>query len=144
VNRFLTLAAATAIIGCGRVSDYESERPPLAGEKRSSDVDETLAEYDHAAEKSRALSAIPESRMTPWRRGSALEAERDRRCLDIYVGLLASEDFGLRWRALEQLRKLTGNDFDYFASATTGQRAPSTLRWKRWLESDGSTHKLRW
>jgi len=138
VNRFLTLAAAIATIGCGRISDYESERLPPADEKRSSGFDETLAE------KSRVLSAIPESRMTLWRRGSALEAERDRRCLEIYVGLLASEDFGLRWRALEQLRKLTGNDFDYFASATTDRRAPSTLRWKRWLESDGSTHKLRW
>ncbi len=67
----------------------------------------------------------------------------DRRGLPVLGKLLDSEDFALRARSVTALRNLTGKMFEFTAYESKEQRLVASAEWRKWLETEGKTAKLK-
>jgi hypothetical protein len=54
---------------------------------------------------------------------------------------LNDEDSAVRFYAIEGLRRLTGNTFDYHYYDEEDQRRPAIARWRQWLEQRSGSKK---
>ena len=64
-------------------------------------------------------------------------------CLKPFAKLLmCDEDFGMRWRSLDALRKLTGQRFDYYAAGNREERMEPAARWMAWIEENAGSAPL--
>lgn len=66
-----------------------------------------------------------------------LDRCRDLRCLDIMVGLLASEDRDVRGDAITFLRQLALRSFGYFINASGEENRASIEKWTAWAKTEG-------
>ena len=125
----------------------------LLGEIKQADT--LLARYS----KQRKLDPIAGIESTPAVRSSLEESYRirrlrrearehhkakDRKCLPMYVELLKVDEFSVRWEALDALRRVTGQEFHYYASAKPEEREKPIRDWADWVKRKGQTAKLNW
>ena len=69
-----------------------------------------------------------------WAISEALMNFQNPQCLIPLVDLLmCDQDFGLRWRSLEALRKLTGQEFGYYAAGNADERKEPAKKWRKWV-----------
>lgn len=54
------------------------------------------------------------------------------------VDQLDSDDPAIRFYAIQSLRELTGNTFDYRYYDDAERRRPAVARWRRWLRERGT------
>ena len=74
-------------------------------------------------------------------RGLALLGRHE--CLKPFAKLLmCDEDFGMRWRSLDALRKLTGQRFNYYAAGNREERMEPAARWMAWIEENAGSAPL--
>jgi len=79
-----------------------------------------------------------------WTVASALVKLRRRECLLPMAELLmCDEDFGVRWRSLDELRRLTGQDFGYYAAGDIDDREGPAAKWIAWVREHGAGATLR-
>jgi hypothetical protein len=64
-------------------------------------------------------------------------ARHDESAIPQLVHDLDSEDAAVRFYAIDGLKKLTGQTFDYVYYADADQRQPSVRRWRAWLAGRG-------
>ena len=98
------------------------------------DADETLAELTRHAEPDAIRFAA----------GEALANHGNRAALATLVSLLESEDPLMRTKSVRVLRATTGQNFEFLAFENDQTRSLKALAWKRWLEEDSATAKLRY
>ena len=67
----------------------------------------------------------------------AAAARGDRDAAPGLIGMLDSEDPGLRMLASASLKQLTGKDFGYDATAPEPDRRQAADRWQAWWEAEG-------
>lgn len=77
-----------------------------------------------------------------WMAARALSFAKRRECLQPLAELLMSEEFGLRWRALDELREITGLEFGYAAAADHAERLEPARRWLDWVENESGRAEL--
>ena len=69
-----------------------------------------------------------------WECSRAYARFHRRECLMPLAELLmCDEDFGIRWRSLESLRKITGQEFGYYAAGNAEERAGPARKWIDWV-----------
>ena len=56
---------------------------------------------------------------------------------------MCDEDFGLRWRSLEALRNITGQEFGYYAAGNAAEGKLPTNKWKQWVEQNMKNANLK-
>ena len=72
-----------------------------------------------------------------WAVSEALMKFQNPQCLIPLVNLLmCDQDFGLRWRSLEALRKLTGQEFGYYAAGNADERNEPAKKWRKWVNDN--------
>lgn len=72
-----------------------------------------------------------------WAISEALMRFQNPQCLIPLVNLLmCDQDFGLRWRSLEALRKLTGQEFGYYAAGNANERKEPAKKWRKWVNDN--------
>ena len=72
-----------------------------------------------------------------WAISEALMKFQNPQCLIPLVDLLiCDQDFGLRWRSLEALRKLTGQEFGYYAAGNADDRKEPAKKWRKWVNDN--------
>ena len=72
-----------------------------------------------------------------WAISEALMKFQNPQCLIPLVNLLmCDQDFGLRWRSLEALRKLTGQEFGYYAAGNANERKEPAKKWRKWVNDN--------
>ena len=72
-----------------------------------------------------------------WAISEALMKFQNPQCLIPLVDLLiCDQDFGLRWRSLEALRKLTGQEFGYYAAGNANERKEPAKKWRKWVNDN--------
>ena len=72
-----------------------------------------------------------------WAISEALMNFQNPQCLIPLVDLLmCDQDFGLRWRSLEALRKLTGQEFGYYAAGNADERKEPAKKWSKWVNDN--------
>ena len=72
-----------------------------------------------------------------WAMSEALMKFQNPQCLIPLVDLLTcDQDFGLRWRSLEALRKLTGQEFGYYAAGNANERKEPAKKWRKWVNDN--------
>ena len=72
-----------------------------------------------------------------WESANAFMKFQRRECLIPFAELLmCDEDFGLRWRSLESLRAITGQDFGYYAAGNAEERSVPATKWTDWLKKN--------
>jgi len=71
-----------------------------------------------------------------------LRKQKSHECLKAYAALLMTEEFAVRWDALEALRQITGEDFNYFASSDEEKRAGPAEAWRGWVAENCATAEL--
>ncbi len=71
-----------------------------------------------------------------------LSKARRRECLKPMAELLMCESFGVRWRSLDELRRLTGQEFGYYAASDAEERKGPAEKWLAWVEEHGPTAAL--
>ena len=72
-----------------------------------------------------------------WAISEALMKFQNPQCLIPLVNLLmCDQDFGLRWRSLEALRKLTGQEFGYYAAGNANERKEPAKKWRKWVKDN--------
>ena len=72
-----------------------------------------------------------------WAISEALIRFQNPQCLIPLVNLLmCDQDFGLRWRSLEALRKLTGQEFGYYAAGNANERKEPAKKWRKWVNDN--------
>ena len=72
-----------------------------------------------------------------WAISEALMKFQNPQCLIPLVNLLmCDQDFGLRWRSLEALRKLTGQEFGYYAAGNADERKEPAKKWRKWVNDN--------
>ncbi len=77
-----------------------------------------------------------------WQAARELARVSDRRALRPLAELLMSDDFKKRWRAHDELRRLTDMEFDYYAAADEEERAGPAAAWLEWVDGPGKTAPL--
>ncbi len=78
-----------------------------------------------------------------WECANALMKFQKKECLiPLSELLMCDEDFGLRWRSLEALRKITGQEFGYYAAGNAEERSVPATKWTDWLEANAGSAKL--
>jgi hypothetical protein len=78
-----------------------------------------------------------------WEAARSLALLRRRECLKPFAQLLmCDEDFGMRWRSLDALRKLTGQRFDYYAAGNMEERKEPAAKWIAWIEANEASAEL--
>lgn len=65
--------------------------------------------------------------------------ENDRTSTEQLVKELSSDDPAVRFYAIEGLRRLTGETFDYYYYQDEDQRKPAIEKWNQWLASQKAT-----
>lgn len=79
-----------------------------------------------------------------WAISEALIEFKNPQCLLPLVDLLmCDEDFGLRWRSLEALRNITGQEFGYYAAGNAAERKVPANKWKQWVEQNMKNANLK-
>ncbi|MGI9243728.1 MAG: DUF1080 domain-containing protein [Verrucomicrobiales bacterium] len=71
-----------------------------------------------------------------------LRKQKSHECLKAYAALLMAEEFAVRWEALDALRQISGEDFEFFASADRVKRVGPAKAWMDWVEESGATADL--
>ena len=72
-----------------------------------------------------------------WAISEALMNFQNPQCLIPLVDLLmCDQDFGLRWRSLEALRKLTRQEFGYYAAGNADERKEPAKKWRKWVNDN--------
>jgi hypothetical protein len=72
-----------------------------------------------------------------------LRAQKNPTCLKAYAALLlADADFGVRWESLDALQQITGEDFEYYASADKAARVEPAQKWIEWVEANAAIADL--
>jgi hypothetical protein len=75
-----------------------------------------------------------------WECANAFMKFQKKECLMPFAELLmCDEDFGLRWRSLESLRKITGQEFGYYAAGNAEERAVPATKWSEWLQKNAAS-----
>jgi len=78
-----------------------------------------------------------------WECANAFMKFQRRECLVPLAELLmCDEDFGLRWRSLESLRNITGQEFGYYAAGNAEERSVPATKWKDWIKKNSASAKL--
>ena len=78
-----------------------------------------------------------------WESANAFMKFQRKECLMPLAELLmCDEDFGLRWRSLESLRKITGQEFGYYAAGNADERKGPAKEWVDWLNDNAGSAKL--
>jgi hypothetical protein len=78
-----------------------------------------------------------------WEVARNLALLRRRECLKPFAELLmCDDDFGMRWRSLDELRRITGERFNYYAAGNTVERKEPAAEWLAWIESNAATADL--
>lgn len=78
-----------------------------------------------------------------WECANAFMKYQRKECLMPFAELLmCDEDFGLRWRSLESLRKITGQEFGYYAAGNAEERRAPADEWIAWLKVNGASAEL--
>lgn len=74
-----------------------------------------------------------------WFMAQELSRAGKRDCLPLLLDLLDRNDgdYTTRWRARDELRKLSGQDFDYQAAANREIRLPAAENWRAWYAEFG-------
>ena len=87
--------------------------------------------------------AVDASPYVMWEAARSLAVLRRRECLRPFARLLmCDEDFGMRWRSLDALRKLTGQRFNYYAAGNSEERAGPAAKWMAWIKDNEKTASL--
>jgi len=61
-------------------------------------------------------------------------AEKDEKAVPALVDQLNSDDPAVRFYAIEALRRITGQTFDYVYYDEMDERKPAMERWRHWLK----------
>ena len=78
-----------------------------------------------------------------WGVAKHLALESRRECLKPLAELLTcDDDFGVRWRSLDELRRITGQEFGYYAAGNADERAVPAKKWRAWVDEHGATADL--
>ena len=78
-----------------------------------------------------------------WECANAFMKFQRKECLMPLAELLmCDDDFGLRWRSLESLRKITGQEFGYYAAGNADERHGPANEWLDWLKANAGSAKL--
>ena len=78
-----------------------------------------------------------------WECANAFMKFQRRECLVPLAELLmCDEDFGLRWRSLESLRNITGQEFGYYAAGNAEERSVPATKWIDWIKKNSASAKL--
>jgi len=78
-----------------------------------------------------------------WECARAYARFHRRECLMPLAELLmCDEDFGIRWRSLESLRKITGQEFGYYAAGNAEERAGPARKWIDWIKKNAKLAEL--
>jgi hypothetical protein len=93
----------------------------------------------HGDPRIRAISARDAVRILEERREADASSEEPsrRRIIELLVSNLDDEDDAVRFFTAIALRKVTGLDLGYRASATVEKREEAMARWRTWLDSKG-------
>lgn len=78
-----------------------------------------------------------------WEVARNLALLRRRECLKPFAELLmCDDDFGMRWRSLDELRRITGVRFNYYAAGNAVERKEPAAKWLAWVENNAATAEL--
>ncbi|MCP4847304.1 MAG: DUF1080 domain-containing protein [Verrucomicrobiaceae bacterium] len=78
-----------------------------------------------------------------WEAARHLALLHRHECLKPFAKLLmCDEDFGMRWRSLDALRKLTGERFNYYAAGNREERKGPAAKWMAWIEANAADAEL--
>jgi hypothetical protein len=79
-----------------------------------------------------------------WATAQTLSKLARRECLMPMAELLMCDDnFGVRWRSLDELRRLTGKDFGYYAAGDVEERVGPAKKWADWVRANGDSAELQ-
>ena len=79
-----------------------------------------------------------------WATAQKLSKLARRECLKPLAELLMCDDnFGVRWRSLDELRRLTGQDFGYYAAGDAKEREEPAKKWAEWVLANGDSAELQ-
>ena len=71
-----------------------------------------------------------------------LREQKCHECLKAYAALLMADEFAVRWEALDALRQISGQNFEFFASAEKAKRMGPAQDWMNWVVENGATAEL--
>jgi hypothetical protein len=55
---------------------------------------------------------------------------------------MRDDDFGMRWRSLDELRRITGKRFNYYAAGNAAERKEPAAKWMEWVDGNATTADL--